>query len=247
MLRSILICIVGVYASAPLRAQNRIADQNEIGWVPVTIQARITERWHLHSEIQWRRANLFQLPQQNLLRAGVTWQVNPGHRFQAGYAWVLTYPYGDFPLAENGTFAEHRTYQQWQFIAETKSMGGQFSSRLRTEQRWLEVLDTNARFVRWNYLNRIRLMQRLQWPLKKIHKQMYLALSDEILIGFGKNIGLNVFDQNRLFGLLGLNLNKSVQLETGIMNQILQQGKAVNGKPVFQYNTGPVLSLNVRL
>jgi hypothetical protein len=90
-------------------------------------------------------------------------------------------------------------------------------------------------------------MQRLQWPLKKIHKQMYLALSDEILIGFGKNIGLNVFDQNRLFGLLGLNLNKSVQLETGIMNQILQQGKAVTGKPVFQYNTGPVLSLNVRL
>jgi hypothetical protein len=101
--------------------------------------------------------------------------------------------------------------------------------------------------LRWNYLNRIRLMHRIQWPLKSIHKNLYLALSDEIFIGFGKNVGLNVFDQNRLFGLLGMNLNKSIQLEMGVLNQILQQGKAVNGKPVFQYNTGPVLGCNIKL
>jgi hypothetical protein len=38
-----------------------------------------------------------------------------------------------------------------------------------------------------------------------------------------------------------------VQLELGVLNQILQQGKAVNGKPVFKYNTGPVLGCNIKL
>ena len=90
-------------------------------------------------------------------------------------------------------------------------------------------------------------MQRIQCPLRRIHKNLYLTLSDEVFIGFGKNVGLNVFDQNRLYGLLGMNLNKFVQVEMGVLNQILQQGKAVNSKPVFQYNTGPVLGCNVKL
>jgi hypothetical protein len=228
-------------------AQHRIADNNDIFWTPVTVQNRLPGKWFLHTEFQWRRTDRVQSPQQNLLRLGVTWQAKPQHRFQVGYAWILTYPYGDFPLAENGTFAERRTYQQWHFVTESGWRGAVFSSRMRTEQRWLEVLDTNSRFIRWNYLNRIRLMQRMQWPLNSIHKNMYVALSDEIFIGFGKNVGLNIFDQNRLFGLLGMNLNKSVQLEMGVLNQILQQGKAVDGKPVFQYNTGPVLGCNIKL
>ncbi len=228
-------------------AQHRNTDNNDIFWAPVTVQNRLSEKWFLHTEFQWRRTDRVQSPQQNLLRMGITWNAKPQHRFQAGYAWILTYPYGDFPLAENGTFAERRAYQQWYFLSESAGKGVVFSSRLRTEQRWLEVLDANNRFVSWNYLNRIRLMQRMQWPVKRIHENLYLALSDEIFIGFGKNVGLNVFDQNRLSGLLGLNLNKSVQLEIGVLNQILQQGKAVNGKPVFQYNTGPVLGCNIKL
>jgi len=237
------IFLIGILSG---NAQFRISDNNDLFWSPVIMQNRFSEKWFLHTEFQWRRTDHVQSPQQNLLRLGITWQAKPQHRFQAGYAWILTYPYGYFPLAENGTFVERRAYQQWHFVHESGAKRAVFNSRLRTEQRWLEVLDTNSRFVRWNYLNRIRLMQRMQWPLN-IHKNLYLALSDEIFIGFGKNIGLNVFDQNRLFGLLGMNLNKSVQLEMGVLNQILQQGKAVNGKSVFQYNTGPVLGCNIKL
>jgi hypothetical protein len=247
MLRSFVFFAISVAEITSACAQYRNTDNNDLFWAPVTVQNRLSEKWFLHTEFQWRRVDRVQSPQQNLIRVGITWQVKPQHRFQVGYAWILTYPYGDFPLAENGAFAERRAYQQWYFVNEYGGKGAVFSSRLRAEQRWLEILDTNSRFLRWNYLNRIRLMQRIQWPLKRIHKNLYLALSDEIFIGFGKNVGLNVFDQNRLFGLLGLNLNKSVQLEMGVLNQILQQGKAVNGKPVFQYNTGPVLGCNIKL
>ena len=100
-------------------AQHRIADNNDIFWTPVTVQNRLSGKWFLHTEFQWRRTDRVQFPQQNLLRLGVTWQAKPQHRFQVGYAWILTYPYGDFPLAENGTFAERRTYQQWHFVTES--------------------------------------------------------------------------------------------------------------------------------
>jgi len=247
MLRGKLLFLLFMLNAFSAFTQHRIADYNEIGWVPITVNNRLSDKWSLHTELHWRRTDRIQKPQQNLMRLGITWNASQQHRFQAGFAWILTYPYGDFPLAENGTFAERRTHQQWLFVNESNGKGVVFSSRLRTEQRWLEVLDTNSRFVRWNYLNRIRLMQRMQWPLRRIHKNLYLCLSDEVFIGFGKNVGINVFDQNRLYGLLGLNLNKSVQLEMGVLNQILQQGKAVNGKPVFQYNTGPVLGCNIKL
>ena len=46
---------------------------------------------------------------------------------------------------------------------------------------------------------------------------------------------------------LGWNVNEKVQLELGVLNQILQQGKLVTAKPVFQYNSGPVFGLNLKL
>lgn len=246
MFRYIASCVFFIHWINPAGAQHRLSDRNNIGWVPLTVQARLNDKWSLHSEFQWRRVDAIHSPQQNLLRFGLTWHSQSQHRFQVGYAWILTHPYGDFPLAENGAFVEHRSYQQWFFAAEANKRGAVFNNRLRAEQRWLEVLDTNSRFVRWNYLNRLRLMQRMQWPLKALHPSLYAAVSNEIFIGFGRNIGLNIFDQSRLYGGLGLNLNKNVQIELGVMNQILQQGKAVNGKPVFQYNTGPLLGCNVK-
>jgi hypothetical protein len=69
-------------------------------------------------------------------------------------------------------------------------------------------------------------------------KNWSIALQDEIFIGWGKNIGANIFDQNRIGVLLGYKMNKLVKFEAGYINQILQQGRRVNNKPVFQYNNG---------
>ncbi|MDW8287701.1 MAG: DUF2490 domain-containing protein, partial [Flammeovirgaceae bacterium] len=94
-------------------------------------------------------------------------------------------------------------------------------------------------------MHRIRYMLRLQLPFKKNDKTAYWAFYNEFFIGFGKNVNANVFDQNRLGMLIGYRWNNTLQLEGGYLNQILQFGRQVEGKNVFQYNNGVIINAYV--
>ena len=88
-------------------------------------------------------------------------------------------------------------------------------------------------------------MYRMQWAIgkKKIgDKTPYAALYDEILIGFGKNVNENVFDQNRLGLLIGYRFSPKFRVEGGFIQQLLQLGREVNNRNVFQYNNGIVFN-----
>ena len=88
-------------------------------------------------------------------------------------------------------------------------------------------------------------MFRIQIPLKGksiIDKTPYLAAYDEIFIGFGENVNENIFDQNRLGFILGYKINENIRLEAGYLNQILQLGREVQSKNVFQYNNGIIFN-----
>jgi hypothetical protein len=95
--------------------------------------------------------------------------------------------------------------------------------------------------------HRARYMLRLQVPLKGREikdKTPYIAAYDEILIGFGKNVNANIFDQNRIGILLGYRFNKNVRIEGGYLNQTLQLGRQINGQNVFQNNNGFIINAN---
>ncbi len=115
------------------------------------------------------------------------------------------------------------------------------------EQRWIGRY-TNATLSKpddFLFVNRIRYMYRMQIPIgkKKIEdKTPYAAIYDEIFIGFGKNVNENIFDQNRLAILLGYRFNKKLRLEGGFFQQIVQLGREVNNRNVFQYNNGIILN-----
>lgn len=97
-------------------------------------------------------------------------------------------------------------------------------------------------------LNRIRYMIRVQVPLKGNEikdKTPYLAFYDEIFIGFGKNVNMNVFDQNRIGLLLGYRFNKNIRIEGGYLNQTVQLGRQIEGKNVYQNNNGVILNTNL--
>ena len=93
-------------------------------------------------------------------------------------------------------------------------------------------------------------MIRLQAPLKGkeiTDRSAYLALYDEVFIGFGKNVNANVFDQNRLGLLLGYRFSKQFRLEAGYLYQTLQYGRQINGQNVFQNNSGLIINTNFNL
>jgi hypothetical protein len=229
---------------SPLSAQIRLSDRNEILWVPLTASIKLNKQFALHAEYQWRRADFGKTWQQSLARTGITWNQSENIAFQAGYGWILTYNYGDYPMGRFGTFEEHRLHQQVQIKSKLNDGKNELITRIRLEQRWV---DNGVRIL----VNRIRLMQRLNIPFKISGKDFYASLMDEVFIGWGQPLGMNVFDQNRLYGLMGWKISEKFSLEAGVLNQILQQPGPVyfnrTPTPVFQYNTGLVLGLVMKL
>lgn len=225
-----------------LFAQNRISNHNSIGWYAVNIDPAITKSWSGHIEYQWRRDDIITKWQQSLLRVGLTYKINPQVSLQAGYAWIETFPYSEYFVAPvRTTFPEHRLYEQVVLRSDIGKI--KLTNRLRLEQRFngkfTSLSDTKPQS--FTYLNRVRFMPRLDVPLDKVNA-LYAALYDEIFIGFGKNVGENVFDQNRTAVMLGYNFNSALKVEGGFFNQTLQLGREVDGSNVFQYNTGLIVT-----
>jgi hypothetical protein len=121
------------------------------------------------------------------------------------------------------------------------------SHRFMLEQRFVGRYSSATKTTEDEFplLHRMRYMIRLQIPLKGNEikdKTPYVALYDEIFIGFGENVNANIFDQNRIGVLLGYRFNKNLRLEGGYLNQTLQFGRQINGQNVFQTNSGLVLN-----
>ncbi|RAR48901.1 DUF2490 domain-containing protein [Flavobacterium lacus] len=244
--RTVFIFMLVVFFNT-LNAQNtRIDNRNSIGWYNYFGTLKIAEKWGFHTEYQFRRNELVTEWQQSLLRVGVNYQANKNVQFRLGYAWIETFPYGDIPINGMGKdFTEHRIFQMVTLTDKVSIID--LSHRFILEQRWVGTYsDSNLR-VEDNYLflNRLRYMFRLQIPLKGIEikdNTPYLAIYDEVFIGFGENVNENVFDQNRIGILLGYQFNSKLKVEAGFLNQIVQLGREVDSRNVFQYNNGFILN-----
>jgi len=226
-------------------AQNRINEYNNIGWYALFVTPRISKKISAHIEYQWRRVELIKNWQQSLPRVGINYKINSNLTLQAGYAFIHTFPYGTTTLAAvPKTFPEHRSYEQ---VTITTPVGKtNFSHRLRLEQRWIGRNNSieSEKPDKWVYVNRIRYMPRLDIPL---NKKWYIAGYDEILISFGKNVGENIFDQNRIALMAGCKFNKYFRIEAGYINQIIQLAREVDNKNIFQHNNGIVLNTYINI
>ena len=231
-----------------LGQNNRLNTNNNIGWYNYFGTFKVSDKVGIHTEYQWRRNNFITDWQQSLLRVGVNYNLNPKVLFRVGYAWIETYPYGDIPLNGFGKdFTEHRIFEMVQLSHKEGIID--FSHRFMLEQRFVgRYTSTNEiKEDEFPLLNRLRYMVRLQIPLKGKEikdKKPYLALYDEVFIGFGENVNANVFDQNRLGVLLGYRYNRNFKIEAGYLNQTLQYGRQINGQNVFQNNNGFIINTN---
>jgi hypothetical protein len=243
-----LVCGILWLTMPHTNAQNtRISDPNSIAWFGYFGTIKLNKKLGLHTEYQLRRSEFLNEAQQGLLRVGLNYALNNTTQLRVGYAWAETFPYGDIPINGMGKdFTEHRTYQMLTLNGQKLSKI-EVQHRLMLEQRWIGryTSPTLTSEDDWLFLNRLRYMMRLQMPLKgdsMKDKTPYAAVYDEILIGFGKNVNENVFDQNRLGVMLGYRFNSTVRIEGGYLAQILQLGREVNNQNVFQYNEGLVLN-----
>lgn len=242
-LKLFLFILMTLIVSYSFSQEQRLADHNTIGWLVYTGTFKLKNKISIHTEYQWRRVNGLKNWQQGLLRTGLNFAIRKDISINAGYAFAETFPYGDYRVAN--AFPEHRIFEQ--LVIKNPVAKMDISHRFTLEQRFVGkvLIQNGSKETDYTFLNRMRYRIRAEFPLNKNKqgkKLWSIMLLDEIFIGWGKNIGANIFDQNRLSALIGYKVDQNLKFEAGYLNQILQQGKKVNNMPVFQYNNGLVLA-----
>lgn len=200
-------------AFQPVQAQKAIATHTH-AWFMYFGNHRISQHWGLHTEYQWRRSEWVNQWQQSLLRLGVDYYADDKNTLTAGYAWIVTFPYGEQPVTQS--FTEHRIWEQW--IINHRAGLLYVNHRYRLEQRFLEQPNEEEYVFRQRARYRLMLMA----PLGKTDltdNTLFLATYIEPFIGFGKGIGKNVLDQNRLYFALGYRVNRQTNIQLGYLNQ----------------------------
>jgi hypothetical protein len=242
----------------------RASTENTIAWFNYTGDHKIAKKWSLHTEYQFRRADFLATWEQSLLRLAVNYHFTDQVMFTVGYGLIHTFSYGTDPIVRrtksgaDQVFPEHRLYQDL-FI---KNNSGIFeiNHRFRFEERWLANMYDNQNNLRddaWKFTLRMRYRVRFALPLKGKtidDNEFYLHAFDEIFIGFGNDVGANIFDQNRINVGLGYRFTKDIRVEAGFLSQIVQKPSNLLVKdvtnplitksyPYFEYNSGLLLAL----
>jgi hypothetical protein len=206
-------------------------DHNANLWLTYSGNHPVSGPWGIHFDTQIRRAEFGDEWQQLLIRPGIQYTLNDQVTFAAGYAYVNTYPYGDFPAPDD--FPEHRTWEQ--VSVRTPFLGLDWTHRLRLEQRFIGTFESTdigtLEVTDYRYENRFRYLLRTMIPLSASRKT-HLILWDEVFINFGGEVMGNTFDQNRFFIGIGQTLGRGFRLEAGFMEQTVQR----RGGRIWEHN-----------
>jgi hypothetical protein len=215
-----LVGILSFFLQSTYAQNTRLRESNTIGWYNYFGTYKLFNKIGLHTEYQWRRDNIILNWQQSLLRTGINYNLNPRVIFRLGYAWIETFPYGSYSINSLGKdFTEHRIFEMIQLSHKEGCVD--FTHRFLLEQRFVGQYSsaTEIKEDEFSFLNRARYLVRLQVPLKS--QKLYIAIYDELFIGFGENVTMDIFDQNRLGTIVGYKFNETVKIEAGFLNQIL--------------------------
>jgi len=220
--RRIALGLLILVAAAPLRAQ-RHTDTNVAAWFSFNGDVALDDRWGLTFDASYRRAGPLSETQAIFARPGISYEISPNVRIAVGMSRSESYPYGKVPNPY--AYPESRAWEQL-VLSQTAGRIA-IQHRYRLEQRWQGArgADTSDHAIdHWVRLSRARYQLRATVPLRgeavAVHSS-YLALSNEILIGFGRNVRYNVFDSNRAALTLGWRATESWRAELGYLNQLL--------------------------
>jgi hypothetical protein len=182
--------------------------EDELGaWYMYFGMNRVSERWSLHTEAQWRLYQWDRNFNQLLLRTGVNYHIDQNAIATLGYAYIDTDPtFEDIPPQEGGfagnQISENRLFEQ--FILLDQVWEFRLEHRYRFEQRFINFDgETDTR-------HRARYRLQVTLPLTNT---FFINIYDEIFL----NLQDQVFDQNRLYGALGVRITENSSLQVGYL------------------------------
>lgn len=220
---SAMACWGGIATASGAQAPVRTVVENTNTWYSVFGDHRLGKsRWSLWYDVHVRREGLpGERWQQLLIRPGVQFDLTADTRVGGGYAYINTHQYGDDPIPAR--FPEHRLWQQ---VALSQRTGGvAVAHRFRLENRWLGVMGplgvpgVEPEVERWRFTQRLRYQIRGTKPFGAGPTGPYATAFNEVFIGLGRDVQLNILEQNRLFAGVGWRFTPTWRAEAGYMEQ----------------------------
>jgi hypothetical protein len=242
------ITLLVFYSSRSNAQVKRQYSNNSNGWFMYVGNHKLSDKWGLHLEAQWRRNEIILNNQQLLFRAGVNHYLSAQVLLTAGYCYVVTYPYG--ALAAKATFPENRIWEQLNLKTAIGAM--EVINRFRLEQRYVHTpVWKDSEYIPGDavYTNRVRWMSRYSLPFKGRtieDRSCYLSFYDELFINFGENVGYNILDQNRAYVALGYKIPKLGRLELGYMNQLIVRSDGIKIEQNHTFQLGLISTMEFR-
>jgi len=162
---------------------------------------KVSKRFSIHTEAQFRYYETTSNFNQLLLRTGLNYHISPEAIATIGYGYIDTdTSFEDIP--NENKLLENRIFEQ--FILKNKVWELLFEHRFRFEQRFLNSGTSSDTQHRARY--------RLQITLP-LTNTFFLNFYDEIFL----NLQDEIFGQNRLYAALGINIVENLSLQLGYL------------------------------
>lgn len=191
------------FPAAPVPAQ--ILTDERVWW-NATVQKRsgTPSPWRWYFEVQGRMRDGIDALDQLLVRPAVGYDLTSRSSVWLGYGYTPGFP------ASGGTLTEHRSYQQHLWSASFSKH--QVGLRSRLEQRDIEGNDGLA----WRFRHQARVTRTVK------PGRLTASVSNELLFHLNTTRRTAAgFDQNRIFGGLGVILKPSARIEAGYLHQYI--------------------------
>jgi hypothetical protein len=219
--RILLLLLIFLPSLGFAQATDKEIHNREQLWLGYFNQTRLSNRWGLWLEVQYRMTdNFVERPFQLLLRPGVTFFIKDNLRANAGYAFVNQYPAEGFETSR----PENRFWQQIWWNQKYSS----FSTLqwVRFEQRFVRKIANDELQDGYNFSYRLRYNFSFFIPLKGkelVAHVPFAVIANELFLNFGEKIVYNTFDQNRFFAGIGYMLTPHLNAQLGYLHVFQQE------------------------
>lgn len=220
-----IIVFIGVLLTSSLCAQKKVINQDLI-WYGVFTTININEKWYFQNELQERHYINPTAQHQFVFRGHLHRHLGAsGWESSLGMCLFLQSP-NDPKATVKLTVPELRPHVEFGYKQKLKRVS--FDHRFRAEARFFHNTNTSRTdledgFAFGNFRFRYKFQATI--PIVKIadHRFLKIKLSDELHLNAGRNIVMNIFDQNRLYGGIGIDLTRDVFVEAGYLNWFQQR------------------------
>lgn len=220
-----LVVFSSIVVSRHSSAQN-ITTQSLV-WFNYTIHKNFSKNYFLVTEFSER---IFSNPikqHQFLIRTHFHRNINSFMDFAPGFTYFLQSPH-DPDSKSKLVVPEIRPHLE--INAKHHATNMNLHIRYRAEYRMFKKVENDKIVEGFNTNFRFRIMTGLDYVIYRLKndKNLKIKLQDEIHFNAGKSIVYNVFDQNRIYMGLGLDLSKTTSFEAGYLNWYQQRPSGID-------------------